>query len=87
MKIKIGQDVYVNKVIATDSIDEIPGGLGKISDIEFRRSFQRKVTQLITVEEVPGIQYTWTNHLEKCQAALKKMYGKQRAGVKNGSVE
>lgn len=81
MKVKIGQEVYV------DGIYEIPGGLGKVSGIETKKSVYRKNSLLITIEEVPAVQYTWTNHLEKCQPTLKKIYGKQRAGVKNEPVK
>jgi hypothetical protein len=82
MKVKRGQEVYVGKIDATDIIGMVPGGLGKVVDIEFRRCVYRKDTVLISIEEVPGVQYTWTNHLEKHQDTLKKMYGKQRAGIK-----
>lgn len=82
MKIKIGQDVYVDAANITDPINTIPGGLGKIFGIESRKSVYRKITQLISIEEVPGGKYVWTNHLEKHQTTLKKMYGKQRAGIK-----
>jgi len=79
MNVKVGKEVYVD---AINGVDYIPGGLGKVVDIELKRSVYRKITQLISIEEVPGVKYVWTNHLEKHQATLKKIYSKQRAGVK-----
>lgn len=82
MKVKIGKDVYVDAIYISGQFAAVPGGLGKVIDIEDKKSFSRKLTQLISIEEIPGAKYTWTNHLEKYQATLKKMYGKQRAGIK-----
>lgn len=60
---------------------------GRCLALKQKKSVYRKNSLLITIEEVPAVQYTWTDHLEKHQVTLKKMYGKQRAGVKNESAK
>ncbi|GEM_PF-3060778 len=73
---KVGEDIYIKN----PGIVGFSSGLATVTSVKPGISGGKKVTR-ITVRENPKTSYNWDQFLSKEQKSLKKLCGKNRAGL------